>query len=123
LATGALIALMAVIAVAITLALRGITLMDPGLVLRMLGAAALVGAAAGGWIAGRRPWAAGLLNALAGTGGFTLMVTRTASACREIGQPVAAAALADPLPWLVPLLLVTTGLLAWGAARVRLELS
>jgi hypothetical protein len=121
--TGALIALMAVIAVAITLALRGITGMDPGFVLRLLAAAALAGAAAGGWIAGRRPQLAGLVTGAAGTAGFLLMVTRTAVASRNVGQPAAAAELSEPLIWLGPLLLVATIALGWATARLRVFLS
>lgn len=121
--TGALIAVMTVVAVALTLAVRGITGMEPDFVLRVLAGATVIGAAAGGWIGRHRSWLAGGLSGAAGTAGFVVMTLRTAGACERLDLAAQAAALRDPLVWLAPAVLAVSVLAGWGAARLRRALS
>jgi hypothetical protein len=122
--TGILIAVMTVVAVAMVLAVRGIPYMEAGFVLRMLAAATLVGTLAGSWIGGGRwPRLAALVCGASATGAFLALVLRTSRACERLDLGVRAASLEEPLPWLVPLLLLVAVVAGWGAARLRGALS
>ena len=122
--TGVLIAVMTVVAVAMVLAVRGIPYMDAGFVLRLLAAATLVGSLAGSWIGGGHwPRLAALSCGGAATGAFLALVLRTARACERLDLGVRAAALEEPLAWLVPLVLLVAVVAGWGAGRLRRALS
>jgi hypothetical protein len=121
--TGVLIAVMTVVAVAMVLAVRGIPFMDAGFVLRLLAAAAVVGTVAGSWIGGDWPRLAALLCGGCATAAFLALVLRTAQACERLDLGARAAALEEPLLWLVPLVLVVAVVAGWGAGRLRRALS